>query len=633
MAVASHLARAEPPGLRVARRAAQTRADRSLVLLDALICAGAYASVLVLRFDGGVPDAQWHRFETFLPFAVFVHLAANCLWHLYGQMWKHASVQEARRLVLAGIQSMALLVVTLATRVDRVPISVPILGGCMATMLMGAVRYQSRLFAFHRARDRHASIRVAVIGAGESGGAIIREMLRDQTGSLMPVVVLDDDPRNHGRSLLGIPIVGTVGDLPEVASRFDVHQALLAVQSVTKEEIEQAASAAAGANLPLKVLPVVSDLLRGSPSIRDVRDLRIEDLLGRAQVETDLGAVRALLTGRRVLITGAGGSIGSEIVGQVAACNPDVLVALDHDETHLYDALQGIPAAVQVLCDIKDLNALESVFRTYRPDVVFHAAAHKHVPILETHACEAAATNVLGTRNVVETAATFGVRHLVVISTDKAVRPTSVMGASKWLSEQVMLAYAPDEGRYCAVRFGNVLGSRGSVIPTFKRQIAAGGPVTVTDPRMTRFFMSIKEAVQLVLQAAALAEGRDLFMLEMGEPVSIYDLADKMIRLSGFEPGVDIGVKVTGMRPGEKLEEELRSPGETVAPTRHPSVLRLQPLPLPRAEIEAAVQGLQACIAERRDDDAASLLRVMALEPEGPRSEDASVDLLLDSGR
>ena len=605
--------------MRFAGRATRTRADLPLLLLDAVLCLGSYLAILLMRFDGIVKPHHWRQFWTFVPIAVVLHLVSNAVHRLYGPIWEHASVAEARRILTAGTSVIVALLLAGFVFGQLAPMSVIILGGWVATMLMGALRFQSRLFALRRV-DSRSIHRVAVLGAGEAGASIVREMLRDPQGGLQPVVILDDSARKRGRSIQGIPIAGGIDDLAALAQQFGVTQAVLAIPSADRELTRRSSAAAAAADVPLKVLPSVSELVRASASICDVRDLRIEDLLGRDQVKTDLDAVEGLLAGRRVLITGAGGSIGSEIVRQVAACRPSQVLALDHDETHLYEAVQGLPAlsppvqVVQVLADIRNLGDVTRIFAMYQPEVVFHAAAHKHVPILENHACEAAGTNVLGTMNVLSTAARAGVKHLVVISTDKAVRPSSVMGASKWMSEQLMMRYAPEGAQYCAVRFGNVLGSRGSVIPTFARQIGAGGPVTVTDSTMTRYFMSIQEAVQLVLQAAALASGRDLFMLDMGEPVNIYELAQRMITLAGHEPGAGIPIAITGMRPGEKLAEELRAPGESADPTSHPSILRVRPVPVPGAVLDLAVERLAACVRVRRHDDAAQLFRDLTVE-------------------
>jgi FlaA1/EpsC-like NDP-sugar epimerase len=358
-----------------------------------------------------------------------------------------------------------------------------------------------------------------------------------------------------------------------------------------------------GTNTPVRVLPPSSEWVERHRSLRDVRDLGIEDLLGRDQVQLDGAPVRDLIRGRRVLVTGAGGSIGAVIAKQVAALEPERLVMLDHDETHLHDASEGLQGRFEtVLADVRDPIALDRIFARARPDIVFHAAAHKHVPILERYACEAIRTNVLGTLNVVEASRRANVTHLVAISTDKAADPTSVMGASKWMAEQVVLNRAPAGMRYCAVRFGNVLGSRGSVIPTFQRQIAAGGPVTVTDPRMTRWFMSTDEAVRLVLQAAAMPDGNAVLALQMGEQINVMELADRMIRLVGRRPGVDIDIAITGMRPGEKLQEELVGPGETVSGSG--PILGINPVVMPAGALDRAVDRLTS-ITDALDDDAA----------------------------
>jgi FlaA1/EpsC-like NDP-sugar epimerase len=331
--------------------------------------------------------------------------------------------------------------------------------------------------------------------------------------------------------------------------------------------------------------------------------VRIEDLLGRKQVTTDLDSVRQLLFGRRVLITGAGGSIGSEIARQVAACGPRLLLMLDHDETHLHDAAAQISGpATQLLADVRDKQRIYDLFAHWRPEVVFHAAAHKHVPLLESHPCEAVLTNVIGTRNVASAAARVRVDRFVFISTDKAVHPSSVMGASKWMGEQIVLSNAMKGARFCAVRFGNVLGSRGSVIPTFVRQISSGGPVTVTDERMTRYFMSTPEAVQLVLQASTFAQGGEVFMLEMGEPANILDLAKRMILLSGRTVGRDIDIEIVGTRPGEKLTEELRAPDEEAFNTPHPSIVRLHPRVAEYAELQACIDDLSILVTNRQEN-------------------------------
>jgi FlaA1/EpsC-like NDP-sugar epimerase len=587
------------------------RCDLPFVALDVALLSASYVIVLVLRFDGRVPSHRWVQFRTYLPLALFIHLCANWACGLYGRIWRHASVEEARRVLLAGATSFVVLVIATIFIGRPMPLSVLVFGQ-VGTLAIGVTRFQSRLFAWNR-RDAHSSgLRIAVLGAGEAAGIAVREMLDDPRSGLIPVVVLDDNPHKHGRSLRGIPVVGPVAELPELSEKYNVHQALLAVRSADREFVRRAAAAAEEAGLPLKVLPPPAERM-GGRTVSDFRDLRIDDLLGRHQVETDLRAVEELLRGRRLLITGGGGSIGAEIARQVARYKPAELVLLDHDETHLYEAAASTAFPVaQELIDIRDGRALQAAFDLYRPDIVFHAAAHKHVPLLEEHPSEAALTNVVGTQNVIGAAASTSVGRLVFISTDKAVRPTSVMGASKRLGEYLVMTGAAPAAKWCAVRFGNVLGSRGSVVPTFMRQIAMGGPVTVTDPRMTRYFMSVEEAVQLVLQAAALSEGGEIFMLEMGQPVRILELAERMIRLSGLAVGADIELRITGARPGEKLAEELAETEEESFPTAHPSILRLRPLPVDGRELHSGISIIEYLASIRDDEKVGPLLHDLA---------------------
>jgi FlaA1/EpsC-like NDP-sugar epimerase len=401
-----------------------------------------------------------------------------------------------------------------------------------------------------------------------------------------------------------VPVVGGIEDIPAAASRYTIQQVLLAIPNPAPELVERALRASEAAGVAMKLLPSVRDVAAGNEHtapIRQAREPRIEDLLGRTTVSTDLNAVRRSIAGQRVLITGAGGSIGSEIARQVAEFNPAQLLLLDHDETHLHDITVMLSGPCeQLLVDVSDRGAVFDALLRHRPDVVFHAAAHKHVPVLEAHPVEAVNVNVYGTQNIVQAAAAAGTTRFVLISSDKAVRPISVMGATKRVAEEVVLADAPDEGAYSVVRFGNVLGSRGSVIPTFARQIAAGGPITVTDPRMTRFFMSVEEAVQLVLQASVLSHGREIFMLEMGEPVRILDLAQRMIRLSGHEQGNEIPIRMIGRRPGEKLHEELEGPDEEAYPTSHPFIRRLVPVEAPQDEVAEGLRSMHEA-AMRRD--------------------------------
>jgi FlaA1/EpsC-like NDP-sugar epimerase len=567
-----------PFSTRVATSAARVRVEATAALLDAVLIAGGYCFVMLVRTLGDASRTQWGELLRFLPVAVVLTLAVAWAWGLYAQIWRHASVAEARRVLLAGITS-AVVVTTVSLAVGGpFPLPVSLLGAMAVTMLLGAIRFQSRLFAFNRRQVESNGMRVAVLGAGEAAAELVRSMRRDSRSGLVPVVMFDDDERTHGRACSGVPVVGGFESLPDVVATTELHQVILAAPSAPVSTVRRAADLADRVGLPLRVLPPVHELIGGQVRTSAVRDLRIDDLLGRNPIHTDLASVRALLEGRRVLVTGAGGSIGSEIARQVAGCRPSSLLLLEHDETHLHELMATLPEdaqAVPLLADVRHRDHIAKLFARHRPEVVFHAAAHKHVPLLEAHPSEAVKTNVMGTRNVVDAAVAADTARFVSISTDKAVAPSSVMGASKRLGELMTLDAGTEDRHYCAVRFGNVLGSRGSVIPTFIRQIESGGPVTVTDARMTRFFMSIPEAVQLVLQAAAMSTGGEIFMLEMGEPVRIIDLAKRMIRLAGLRPGADVEVRVTGVRPGEKLTEELRTPAEAPNPTTHSSIVAL----------------------------------------------------------
>ncbi len=626
----------------VAVRASRVRSRMVFTLLDALCVVVGYGLAEVAYFRDKAPAHYWQHFLAFLLLTLFLTLVANHVFGLYGRMWRHAGAEEARQLVLAGTVVVFVLVIIYPlgrlAGLELVPVIVIVVGCMFATMGMGVLRFHSRLFAWQRG-SRRIGLRVAVVGSRDAGAAAIREMLRNPGTGLVPVAVFDDDARAHGLSMMGVPVVGSITDIPLAASRYTLQQVLLAIPNPPPELVERVLQACETAGLTMKVLPGVKNLVNGATpaSIRQARAPRIEDLLGRTPVPIDLDTVRRALEGRRVMVTGAGGSIGSEICRQVAELDPTSLVLLDHDETHLHDTAATVSSPCeQALVDVTNREAVFEAFERYQPEVVFHAAAHKHVPVLESHPIAAAGTNVFGTRNVVDAAIHVGTQRFVQISTDKAVRPASVMGASKRLAEQIVLSRAPAGASYCTVRFGNVLGSRGSVIPTFTRQIAAGGPVTVTDARMTRFFMSVHEAVQLVLESSVLSDGGgEVFMLEMGKPVRILDLAERMIRLSGYQVGVDIPIHVIGMRPGEKLDEELRTPEEEIIHTQHPYINQLIPITAPADAFGVGLRRLEDAMLQR---DAVTV-RALLFTVGGARPDvrpdvltQAEFDVLLEGG-
>jgi FlaA1/EpsC-like NDP-sugar epimerase len=619
----------------IAVLASRVRAQLLFMMLDAVCVVAGYSASEVIYFRHVAPaEYGWH-FNVFVLFVVILTLASNRVFGLYGRIWRHAGLEEARQMVLStGTVAAILLLLYPLLRVAGMELVTPaviIVGLLFASLGMSVLRFHSRIFAWQRG-SRGNGLRVAIVGSRTAAATAIREMLRYPETGLVPVAVFDDDSSVHGMSLVGVPVVGSIADIPASTSRYMLQQVLLAIPEASPEVISDVLRAAEAAGISMKVLPTMRDVVHGPGgifAIRRAREPHIEDLLGRTPVATDLEGVRRSIEGHRVLVTGAGGSIGSEICRQVAGFDPAQLVLLDHDETHIYDTVAEVDGPCQqALVDITDRDTLVATFEKYRPEVVLHAAGHKHVPMLEEHPVEAARTNVFGTLNVIEVSAAMGVARFVLISTDKAVWPSNVMGASKRAAEQLLLCRSPRDRAYCAVRFGNVLGSRGSVISTFTRQIRSGGPVTVTDPRMTRFFMSVQEAVQLVLQASLLSKGGDIFMLDMGEPVPIMDLARQMIQLSGARVDLDIPIKIVGSRSGEKLWENLRESQEQVVETEHASISRLLPIPSPPAWLDANIDRLAD--ATRRHD--AERVRRLLFALAGIEEEEGAYPDLTSSG-
>ncbi|BAS28083.1 polysaccharide biosynthesis protein [Limnochorda pilosa] len=416
---------------------------------------------------------------------------------------------------------------------------------------------------------------------------------------------VDDDPEKHRQRVLGLPVLGGREEIPELVRQHRVTQVLIAMPSAPRSIIRGTLDQARRSGCTVRTVPALYELMDGQITVNQIREVRIEDLLRRDPVPSDVKAVRSYLEGKVVLVTGAGGSIGSELCRQVARCAPGRLILLGHGENSIFEILEELRTAhpqlvlVTAIADMRDERKVEAIFAAHRPAVFFHAAAHKHVPLMEAHPDEAATNNVFGTLNLCLAADRFGTERFVMVSTDKAVNPTNAMGASKRVAEMVVQTMdRRSRTRFVAVRFGNVLGSRGSVIPTFKRQIAAGGPVTVTHPEMRRYFMTIPEAVQLILEAGHLAQGGEIYLLEMGEPVRIVDLARDMIRLSGFEPDVDIPIVFTDARPGERLFEELRTDGENVEGTSHPDIVRLHGQEVDPAWLEHGLEVLRVQVRE-----------------------------------
>jgi FlaA1/EpsC-like NDP-sugar epimerase len=463
---------------------------------------------------------------------------------------------------------------------------------------------------------------------------IARELIENPQLGLAPIGFIDDDEKKHGHQLHGVPVLGPMSALGELVAGYAISEVIIALPSARGKVIREIVSASSAAGVRNRTVPGLFEILSGAKSVSALRPIEIQDLLRRDPIETNLDEVGSLVTGKTVLVTGAGGSIGSELCRQLAQLSPGRIVAVGRGENSIFELVQELQARFPsvslrpAIVDVRDAIRLRAIFDEVRPYSVFHAAAHKHVPLMEASVDEAILNNVLGTRNVAELSAEYGVEHLVLISTDKAVRPTSVMGATKRIAEETLCCIAERTGKpYVSVRFGNVLGSRGSVVPTFIKQIAAGGPITITHPEMRRYFMTIPEAVQLVLQAAALGKGGEVFVLDMGDPVKISDLAEDLIRLSGLEVGTDIEISFTGVRPGEKLYEELFFGEDDATPTSHPKILRARDGNTSR-EISAGIEALIAA-AQRREprEQLRQLIHTLVPEYQLPDSSEAPAQL------
>ncbi|MDH5507521.1 MAG: polysaccharide biosynthesis protein [Anaerolineae bacterium] len=509
---------------------------------------------------------------------------------LYSRVWAYASMQELKLIMRAAtIASLLLtalmLLLHMAVPLRATPKSIYIIDWLLSVMLVGGVRLGLRMLAERQPTTGESTKRprqVLVVGAGDAGALVVRELQKNPQTQLVPVAFLDDDPEKQGRQIYEVPVVGTLDDLPREIETKLLDEIIVAIPSAPGSVLRQVADVCRRHAMPFRTMPGIYELLGGVVSVSRLRNVDITDLLRREPTSIDNDRMGHTLGGKRILVTGAGGSIAGELCRQLARWGPAELVLVGHGENSIFEILLELEESFPslslhpVIADVRDSQRLQTVFTSYQPQVVFHAAAHKHVHLMEMNVEEAVTNNILGTRNVVTAALQHEVERLVMISTDKAVAPTSVMGATKRIAEMLVLDAASRSGRaFSVVRFGNVLGSRGSVVPLFKRQISQGGPVTVRHPDIERYFMTIPEAVHLVLQASALGQNGEMFVLNMGDPVRILNLAEDLIRLSGLEPGEDIEIVFTGMRPGEKLSEELWDKGVAYHPTEHPDINRL----------------------------------------------------------
>ncbi len=498
---------------------------------------------------------------------VLIKLVVLYAMRMYSSLWKYASIEEALQIVFASAIATTGFMGYVLIMQEKLPRSIFVLSFIFDTLLFAAVRLSYRTLRVFKERRNYgvAEIKnVMIVGAGQAGAAIIKELKSHTELKSKPVAIIDDDESKIGQTMNGVPIVGSRYSIREFANRYNVNQIIIAIPSADRLTIREIVDEASKTHCDLKIVPGMYELIDGQVDVSALRNVQIADLLGRKEVELDTDAMRSYVTGKVIMVTGGAGSIGSELCRQIAKYNPKQLIILDNYENatyflelelkHKYNDLN----VLSVIANIRDRQRIFEVVELHKPAIIFHAAAHKHVPLMETSPCEAIKNNVFGTKNIIDAAEAFRVNRFVMISTDKAVNPTNVMGASKRIAEMIIQSKSDSQTtRFVAVRFGNVLGSNGSVIPIFKKQIEQGGPVTVTHRDIERYFMTIPEACKLVIQASSFAERSEIFVLDMGEPVKIVNLAENLIRLSGFKPYIDIKIEFTGLRPGEKMFEEL----------------------------------------------------------------------------
>jgi FlaA1/EpsC-like NDP-sugar epimerase len=591
------------------------------VAVDVGLVAAAYWLSFYFRFDGDVPGRYERLFAATVGIVIALKLVVFVAMRFYTKWWRFTSLRDLQAIVFACAVSSLLVTALLSQwRPDDlvpVPRGVLVFDLVLTITLVGGARFVVRSVIERPPRSELVSKgrEVLICGAGDAGVTLLREMKRNRSLGYTPVGLIDDDPRKRHLRVQGTRVRGTRADLPRILREVHLDEVIIAMPSAPGRVRQEIVEACRVAGVQCTTLPGLPELITGEVTVSLLREVRVEDVLGRAPVEIDFARVARYLNGRAVLVTGAGGSIGRELCRQVAAIGARRLVMVDHAENNLFEIDLELRERghagllVPVIADCKDVSAMQRVFDAERPEIVFHAAAYKHVPMMELNPMQAVANNALATSVLADVAERFGVERFCLISTDKAVEPKTVMGASKALAERVVEAHGGlARTRFAAVRFGNVLGSSGSVLPIFRRQIAEGGPVTVTHAEMTRFFMTIPEAVQLVIEATGIAEGGDIFVLDMGEPVRIMDLARRMIELSGKDPVSEVGIEVVGIRPGEKLHEELFNVDEEVRPTRYGKIMRATRPPLDPVALRSGLEELGRRVAAGRPEPVADAL-------------------------
>jgi len=585
-----------------------------LVIDVALVCV-SYLLAYVIRFEGDIPPEQMQLLLLTLPWIVPLKIAVFSWVGLYRGMWRYTSIADLINIITSTVINTGVIALSLVLvrRFEGFSRSVLVLDALLTLVLVGGIRLLIRVYIqrtipasffssayspfFNPGHEKRK--RLLIVGAGDAAEKMLREILDNPRVKYRPVGFLDDNPRKQGQAIHGVPVLGAIDDIEEIPIPFD--EILIAIPSARGDMMRRIVELCDRTGKRYCTIPKIGELIEGRISVNAIREVRLEDLVGRQEVRLDTESISCCLCGKRILVTGAGGSIGSELVRQISRFQPQVVGLLDFSELNLFQIEQEFQRRLRslstesFLTDIRDRGALKAVLERFRPHIVFHAAAYKHVPMQENHPREAVLNNVLGTRNLVDLALEMEVERFVLVSTDKAVRPTNVMGATKRVAELfVESMHERQVTRFVAVRFGNVFSSSGSVIPIFQEQIVQGGPVTVTHPEVTRYFMSIPEAAQLILQAGAMGEGGEIFILDMGEPIRIFDMARDLIRLHGLEPGKDILIEFTGLRPGEKLYEELITSGEGIVSTCHEKIMVLRGEKQDAAGLLAQIESLLA---------------------------------------
>ncbi len=603
--------------------------NRYIFIIDIFIIAVSVMLSFAMRLElGPVFSYYFPQMIWMIAIAVVVKPPVFYRFGLYRRLWAYASIQElktiAAAVTLASVPTVAgvFILTTVQARFDAFigfPRAAVLIDWIVTLLLIGGFRFALRLLAESRSATEHARYglrRTLIAGAGSAGTLVVRELQRNPQLGMVPICFLDDDRSKQKHQIHGIPVEGRLNDLIHVVREKRIDEIIIAIPSAPGTVVRRLAEACREAGVSFRTMPGIYELIGGQVNVSRLRQVQITDLLRRKPAETGGERIGPTISGKSVLITGAGGSIGKELCRQIARWGPSEIIMLGHGENSIFESLlelqnafPGLPMFA-VIADIRDSNRLYTLFEKYHPQVVFHAAAHKHVTLMETNVEEAITNNILGTRNVMDMAVSFDIERLVMISTDKAVNPTSVMGATKRIAEMIVVDTANKTGRpYSVVRFGNVLGSRGSIVPIFQQQIQRGGPVTVTHPEMRRFFMTIPEAVHLVLQAASMGSGGEVFILNMGEQIRVLDLAEDLIRLSGLEPNRDIEIVFTGVRPGEKLSEELWDNRSDLTRTDHPEILRMtRDEPVNGQHLTHAVGEL---IYLAREGDSAAILHLL----------------------